>query len=95
MEFDWINPAFEMKDSVLPREIEESFEDPFSLRIVGSDDNPAVQSRYFCLGKSNGGNGIFSVYRSDGKKFRVISARRMTEQENYFYDRKNSEQIKG
>ncbi len=95
MEFDWINPSFEMKDSILPREIEESFEDPFSLRIVGNDENPTVRSRYFCLGKTAGGNGIFSVYRSDGKKFRVISARHMTEGENYFYDRKNTEQVKG
>ena len=93
MEFDWINPAFELKDSILPREIEESFEDPFSLRAVGNDENPAIQSRYFCLGKTSGGSGLFSVYRSDGKKIRVISARRMTEAENYFYQRKSVEQL--
>jgi uncharacterized protein len=93
MEFDWLNPAFELQDSIPPRDIEEAFEDPFALRVVGSDDNPAVQSRYFCLGKTSGGVGLFSIYRSDGRKIRVIGARRMTEGENYFYERKTAEQL--
>jgi uncharacterized DUF497 family protein len=91
VEFDWLNPAFDLKDSIPPREIEESFEDPFSLRVVGSDENPAVQPRYFCMGKTSGGAGLFSVYRSDGKKIRVISSRPMTESETYFYERKVAE----
>jgi uncharacterized DUF497 family protein len=93
VEFDWLNPAFDMKAGILPREVEESFEDPFNLRLVGSDENPAVQSRYFCLGKASGGNGIFSVYRSDGKRVKVLCARPMTENENYFYERKTAEQL--
>ena len=91
MEFDWINPSFDIKESVPPREVEESFEDPFNLRLVGNDENPAVRSRYFCLGRASSGRGIFSVYRSDGKKIRIICTRPMTENENYFYDRKTAE----
>jgi uncharacterized protein len=93
MEFDWLNPSFNVTEKVLPREVEESFEDPFNVRMVGNDENPAVQSRYFCLGKSSNGRGIFSVYRSDGKKVRIICARPMSEDENYFYERKTAEQI--
>ena len=93
MEFDWLNPSFDVRQSVLPREVEESFEDPFNVRLVGNDENPAVQSRYFCLGKSSSGRAIFSVYRSDGKKVRIICARPMTENENYFYERKTAEQL--
>lgn len=93
MEFDWIDPSFDMKGAVVPREIEEAFEDPFNLRLVGSEENPAVQSRYFCLGKASSGRGIFSIYRSDGKKIRIIHARPMTENENYFYERKTAAQL--
>ena len=93
MDFDWINPAFDLKGPLLPSEIEESFEDPFSLRLVGSDENPAVQSRFFCLGKTAGGKAVFIIYRSDGKKIRVIAARPMTEGEEYFYERKITEEL--
>jgi uncharacterized DUF497 family protein len=51
----------------------------------------AEESRAFCLGKTLTGRGIFSVYRADGKQVRVIGARQMTEEEDYFYDRKVSE----
>ena len=93
MEFDWIDPSFDLKGTIVPREVEEAFEDPFNLRLVGNDVNPAVQSRYFCLGKASSGRGVFSVYRSDGKKVRIIFARPMTENENYFYERKSAQQL--
>ncbi|MBV9463259.1 MAG: BrnT family toxin [Verrucomicrobiae bacterium] len=93
MEFDWLNPSFDVRGSVLPHEVEESFEDPFSLRLVATDENRSVQSRYFSLGRSSAGRGIFSVYRSDGKKARVIAARPMTPEEIYFYERKMAEQF--
>jgi uncharacterized DUF497 family protein len=33
------------------------------------------------------------VFRSDGKKVRVIAAREMTEEENAYYERKLSESV--
>ena len=33
MEFDWLDASFDLH-KVTPREIEESFEDPFSLRLL-------------------------------------------------------------
>ena len=70
------------------REIEETFEDPHSLRLLPDAPRFAEESRTFCLGKTLNGRGIFSVFRADGKRIRVISARTMTEEEDYFYERK-------
>jgi hypothetical protein len=88
MEFDWLDAPFGLKN-VTPREIEESFEDPFSLRLL--PDLPGEEARYFNLGRSSGERGVFSVFWSDGKKYRVILSRDMTPEETLFYDRKNSE----
>ena len=88
MEFDWIDCPFDLKD-VTPKEIEESFEDPFSLRLL--PDLPGEEASYFNLGHSAGDRGIFSVFWSDGKKYRVILSREMTPEETMFYDRKNAE----
>jgi uncharacterized protein len=47
-----------------------------------------VQARYFNLGMSASGLGIFSVYRTNGKLVRVISARLFEPEERFFYQRK-------
>lgn len=90
MEFDWIDPPFDLK-KILPREIEECFEDPFSLRLLPESDSTGGNSRFFCLGKTVGNRAVFSVFWTDGKKYRVISAREMTPDEISFYDRRNAE----
>ncbi len=76
-----------------PDEISESFEDPFSLRLLPDSNRFAVQNRFFSLGCSNGGRGIFAVYTSTGKIVRVVAARLMTEEETYFYGRKSKENL--
>ena len=91
MEFDWSDPPFNPKDTPTTREIEESFEDPHGLRFFPDSGRFAKESRAFSLGRTLTGRGIFSVYRADGKRVRVISARQMTEEEDYFYDRKMAE----
>ena len=91
MDFDWSDPPFNPKDTPTIREIEESFEDPHGLRLFPDSPRFAKESRAFCLGKTLTARGIFSVYRSDGKQVRVITARQMTEEEDYFYHRKMSE----
>ena len=88
MEFDWINAPFELSGSLTPRDIEESFEDPFSIRLLPDSPRFAVQARFFNLGKSARGIGIFSVYRTNGKMIRVIYARLFVEEEKFFYQRK-------
>jgi hypothetical protein len=49
------------------------------------------QSRAVSLGRTLEGQGIFSVFRSDGKFVWVVAARPMSEEEEYFYNRKATE----
>ena len=48
------------------------------------------KARYFNLGKSINERGIFTVFWTDGKRYRAIFSREMTAEETAFYDRKNS-----
>ena len=90
MEFDWLDVPFDLH-KIAPKEIEESFEDPFSFRLLPESSNERGDARYFNLGKAVGEKKIFSVFWTDGKKYRVILAREMTSEEAGFYDRKSSE----
>jgi uncharacterized protein len=93
MEFDWINPSFDMKAAFLPREVEESFEDPFCFKLAPDEKPFTSHSRYFCFGKTLEGKGVFSIYRSNGKQNRVICARSFTPEEEHFYERKKQESL--
>jgi len=88
MEFDWNNPPFELESSLSQREVEESFEDPFAVRLLPDSHRFAVQARFFNLGMSANGVGIFSVYRTNGKQVRVLHARPFEAEERFFYQRK-------
>jgi uncharacterized DUF497 family protein len=88
MEFDWNNPPFELDSSLTQREIEESFEDPFAVKLLPDTPRFAVQARFFNLGQSADGTGIFSVYRTNGKQVRVVYARPFQPEERFFYQRK-------
>jgi uncharacterized DUF497 family protein len=88
MEFDWNNSPFELDGSLTVRDIEESFEDPFAVRLMPDSPRFGVQARFFNLGRSAAGTGIFSIYRTNGKIVRVICARVFTDQESYFYQRR-------
>ncbi len=92
MEFDWNNPAFEM-GSLNQREIEETFEDPFAIKLLPDSSRFAAQARYFNLGRSVNGTGVFSLYRTNGKQFRVIIARPFTPEEEFFYQRKLNQSL--
>jgi uncharacterized DUF497 family protein len=88
MEFDWKNPPFDLDSSLTQHEIEESFEDPFAVRLLPDTPRFSVQARFFNLGLSTGGIGVFSVYRTNGKQVRIIHARPMQPEERFFYQRK-------
>jgi len=88
MEFDWNNTPFNLDSSLTRQEIEESFEDPFAVRLLPDTPRFAVQARFFNLGMSASGVGVFSVYRTNGKQVRVIHARAMEPEERFFYQRK-------
>ena len=90
MEFDWLDAPFDLR-KISPKEIEESFEDPFSLRLLPETGEDADKARYFNLGKSVSDRGIFTVFWTDGKRYRAVVSREMTPEEIAFYDRKNAE----
>jgi len=90
MEFEW---SLYQANELTSEEISESFEDPFSLRLLPDSNRYASQNRFFSLGFSSGGKGVFAVYTSTGKVVRVVAARRMTEEEIFFYKRKSQEYL--
>ena len=93
MEFDWNNTPFEVDSSLTQREIEESFEDPFAVRLLPDSARFSLQARFFNLGMSAGGTGVFSVYRTNGKQIRVIYARPFQPEERFFYQRKMDQNL--
>ena len=90
MEFDW---SLYATPEIPQTEVQESFEDPFCLRILPGGGALAEHSRFLCLGKSLSGKSVFSLYSSDGKKMRPIASRRMTDAESYFYERKAKDSL--
>ena len=88
MDFDWSNPPFNLNSSLSLKDIEESFEDPFAVRLLPSSSRFSVQARYINLGVASSGAGVVSVYRTNGKTFRVIHSRSFEPEERFFYQRK-------
>ena len=88
MDFDWNNSPFDAESSLTQREIEESFEDPFAIRLLPDSSRFSAQARYFKLGMSAGGVGVFSVYRTNGRLVRVLLSRPFEPEERFFYQRK-------
>lgn len=88
MEFDWTISPVNPDSSLTQREVEESFEDPFALRLLPDSPRFSAQARFFNLGMSASGVGVFSVYRTNGKQIRVLLARPFEPEERFLYQRK-------
>ena len=88
MEFDWQSPPFSLNTALNIEDVEESFEDPFAVRLFPDSSRFAAQARYFNLGMTAGGLGIFSVYRTNGKQIRVVFARPFEAEERFFYQKR-------
>ena len=88
MDFDWNNPPFNASSALSIRDVEESFEDPFAVRLLPDSPRFSAQARYFNLGVASSGAGVFSVYRTNGRMVRVIFARPFESEEKFFYQRK-------
>lgn len=93
MDFDWSNPPFNLEPSITLQRVEESFEDPFAVRLLPDSPRFSVQNRFFNLGLDGVGDGVFSVYKTNGKQHRVIFARRFQPEEAHFYQRKLSQAL--
>lgn len=88
MDFDWNNLPFSLDRSISLDSIEESFEDPFAVRLLPDSPRFAVQARFFNFGVASNGIGVFSVYRTNGKQVQIIYARPFEKEEQYFYERR-------
>src|SRR5688500_886425 len=93
MDFDWNNPPFNLNSSITIKDIEESFEDPFAVRLLPDSPRFSAQARFFNLGVSAAGSGILTVYRTNGKSVRVIHARPFESEEKFFYQRKMNQTL--
>ena len=93
MDFDWSNPPFNLSNTISIRDIEESFEDPFAVKLLPDSSRFSAQTRYFNLGVSAAGVGIFSVYRTNGKSVRIVHSRTLEAEEKYFYQRKVNQAV--
>ncbi len=94
MEFDWSNPPFQLPSGLAPQEIEESFEDPFAIKLLPDSGRFAAQARFFNLGRTVAGKGVFAIYRTNGRMVRVIFARLFEPEESFFYERKVSQALR-
>jgi hypothetical protein len=93
MDFDWNNPPFNLDPSLSLGLIEESFEDPFAVQLLPDSPRFEKQARFFNLGVAAGGQGIFTIYRTNGKQARVIFARPFEPEEKYLYQRRLSQSL--
>jgi len=93
MDFDWNNPPFNLNRSLTIKDIEESFEDPFAVRLLPDSARFSAQTRFFNLGMAVGGTGVFTVYRTNGKSVRVIHSRPFEPEEKFFYERKMNQTL--
>jgi uncharacterized protein len=93
MDFDWTNPPFNLSTSITIKDIEESLEDPFAVRLMPDSPRFSTQARFFNLGVSANGQGIITVYRTNGKSARVIHARPFESEEKFFYQRKMNQTL--
>jgi uncharacterized protein len=90
MELDFTDTPFDTK-VFKPHEIEEVFEDPFSIRLLPDTERADGEARYYMIGRTIGNRGLFLAFWSDGKKARVVSARELVDDESSYYDRKLAE----
>ncbi len=90
MELDFTDTPFDTKE-IKPHEIEEVFEDPFSIRLLPDNERADGEARFYLLGKTIGNRGLFLAFWSNGKKARVIAAREFATDEDAYYERKLAE----
>jgi len=79
---------FALDRSITLQDIEEAFEDPFALKLLPDSPRFSVQARFFLLGSSATNQGIFAVYKTNGRQIRVIFARPFQAEDQFFYQKR-------
>jgi uncharacterized DUF497 family protein len=90
MELDFTDASFDTKD-IKPHEIEEVFEDPFSIRLIPDNEREDGEVRFYLLGRTIGNRGLFLAFWTNGKNARVAAARELAVDELAYCDRKLAE----
>jgi len=90
VEFDWDSHNSHPAGPLRAIDVEESFEDPFAVRLLPDAMRFAEQTRYFNLGRAARGQGVFTVYRTNGKQFQIILSRLFEPEENFFYEKQQA-----
>jgi uncharacterized protein len=90
MELDLLDVQFDLRN-IKPRELEEAFEDPFSVRFLPDNERNDGATRFYSLGRTVADRYLFFSFWTDGKTNRVVAAREMSDTEQKFYDRKYAE----
>ena len=90
MDLDLSESSIDLK-KFTPGELEEIFEDPFSIRFVPDADREDGANRYYLLGRTVEDRYLFLCFWTDGKHARVIAARQMSDGELRFYQRSYGE----
>lgn len=82
-----------IKHRVSRSECEQVF---FNLPLVVTDDtkHSKEESRFFALGQTDTGRGLFVIFTVRGDTIRVISARDMNRKERRIYDEKEDPEIR-
>ncbi len=93
MDFDWECSKSLLSGSLNKSDIEESFEDPFSIKLMPDSARFTEQARFFNVGKTAKGLGVFTVYRTNGRQVTVILARLLEPEENFFYERQQTKML--
>ncbi len=93
MEFDWSGLPSQLSGGLTTQDVEESFEDPFAIKLLPDSPRFNAQARFFHLGRTVRGKGVFSIYRTNGRMIRVILARPFEPEEAFFYERKVSQSL--
>jgi uncharacterized DUF497 family protein len=93
MDFDWNSPTTQCVPPITPMEVEESFEDPFAVKLMPDTPRFSVQARFFNLGKAASGAGVFAVYKTNGRQVRVICARPFEPEDAFFYQRRANQAL--
>jgi len=94
MEFDWGSCDFQPEGNLKMKDVEESFEDPFAVRLLPDAARFAQQARYFNLGRATKGAGVFTVYRTNGKQLQIILARTFEPEEGFFYEKQQAKLLR-
>ena len=84
MDFNWEKWPNQPECSLKEREVEESFEDPFSVRLFPDAPQFSENARFFNLGRNSKGQGCFRYIERMENKFKLSMREHLWLKRNFF-----------